>query len=362
MAKPKNNILVIIIFILIFLVLGIFFFKAQKKENLPLADITNATNHSCTSFNVGFKILSLNYTNSKNELKQKTVAMWYPTDEAEKEYKYLMIKGSNAQNAKISSCGKFPLIMFSHGYTGCGIQSIFLTEELARNGYIVIAPDHYDSLCSSMPGKGSSLEDFDLSQFNHPEEWSDKTYLDRKEDILFALDYALAENSKQGSFFYNSVDKDSIGIMGHSLGGYTSLGLIGAWPSWQDNRFKAALLLSPVIKPYLLHDNLKSIDIPVMIQGGTLDSTITPSIPQVYSQLSEPKYFLNIKFASHLAWANMGCAAASSARNCLQSNERVQAIDYYAITFFDKYLKEDPSADNKLKQKKDVLESYEFEM
>ncbi len=353
--------MVIIILIAVILILGIFLFRAQRQENPPL-NLTDTSNESCTSFNAGFKILSLNYTNSEGELKEKTVAIWYPTDEAEQEYEYLMIKGSNARDAKISPCAKFPLIMFSHGYTGCGIQSVFLTEDFARNGYIVIAPDHDDALCSTMPGKGSSLEEFDLSQFNNPQDWSDATYLDRKEDIEFLLDYALAENSKQDSFFFSSIDKDSVGMMGHSLGGYTSLGLIGAWPSWEDNRFKAALLVSPVIKPHLVNGGLENINIPVMIQGGTLDSTITPDIPQVYSQLGEPKYFLNIKFASHLAWANTGCTTSSSAKECLQSNQRVQAIDYYAIAFFDKYLKEDPSADNKLKQKKDILESYEYEM
>ena len=41
----------------------------------------------------------------------------------------------------------YPLILFSHGFTGCGTQSVFLTDALAGDGYLVLAPDHHDAAC-----------------------------------------------------------------------------------------------------------------------------------------------------------------------------------------------------------------------
>src|SRR5882672_7842023 len=60
-------------------------------------------------------------------------ALWYPTDATASAMTYLSgqqlhITGQVAQNAAISS-GQFPLIVFSHGETGCGLQSVYITEE-----------------------------------------------------------------------------------------------------------------------------------------------------------------------------------------------------------------------------------------
>src|SRR5579872_3176388 len=38
----------------------------------------------------------------------------------------------------------YPLILFSHGYTGCNTQSVFLMRALAHAGYLVLAPNHKD--------------------------------------------------------------------------------------------------------------------------------------------------------------------------------------------------------------------------
>ncbi len=356
--KPKqHHKKIIVILIAIIIILIIFLFRMQKQTT-PSTPIDS--NEPCTNFNAGFKILDINYANSQGQLEEKTVALWYPTADPETPYDYLRLKGSNAFNGKVSSCTKFPLIVFSHGYSGCGVQSIFLTEELARHGYIVIAPDHDDALCSSRPGGKKLLDNFDLSIFNHPNNWTDKTFFDRREDIGAVIDYALEENSNKSSYLYNSISPEQIGIIGHSLGGYTSLAMVGGWPKWQDNRIKVALLLSPYTKPYFLNKNIKNITVPIMLQGGTLDSTITPLIPEIYSELGPPKFFLNIKYASHMAWANTVCLTSPTASDCLKSNKRAEAIDFYALAFLDKYLKNDSSADQRISEKKDILEAYVY--
>jgi hypothetical protein len=43
-------------------------------------------------------------------------------------------------------------VVFSRGCTGCGLQSVSFTEELARNGFVVAAPDYTDAaICHIVP-------------------------------------------------------------------------------------------------------------------------------------------------------------------------------------------------------------------
>ncbi len=205
---------------------------------------------------------------------------------------------------------KWPLLIFSHGFGGCAKQSAFLTEYLAEQGYIVIAPDHADARCEARMFGGGRLtasrggnRDWPEKPFRNPEVWTDKTESDRKDDVLFALSSMLDDRQ-----YAPYVDLDRMGLIGHSLGGYTVLGIAGAWPSWKDSRFKAVLALSPFISPYMIKRGLKGIGIPVMYQGGTKDVPITPELRRRgggYDQTRAPKYFLEFKGAGHFSFTEL---------------------------------------------------------
>jgi predicted dienelactone hydrolase len=125
------------------------------------------------------------------------------------------------------------------------------------------------------------------------------------------------------------VDRNRIGIAGHSLGGYTVLGLAGGWASWKDPRVKAVLALSPYCSPFLGRMRLKGISIPVMYQGGTRDFGITPTVKKAqgaYDQSRAPKYYVELDGAGHFAWTDLNRAYVST-------------IDAYSVAFFDAYLK-----------------------
>lgn len=205
---------------------------------------------------------------------------------------------------------KWPLLIFSHGFGGCAKQSAFLTEYLAEQGYIVIAPDHADARCEARIFGGGRLSasrggnrDWPEKPFRNPEVWTDKTESDRKDDVLFALSSMLDDRQ-----YAPYVDLDRMGLIGHSLGGYTMLGIAGAWPSWKDTRFKAVLAMSPFISPYMVRKSLKGIDIPVMYQGGTKDAPITPEVRRrggAYDQTRAPKYFLEFTNAGHFSFTEL---------------------------------------------------------
>jgi predicted dienelactone hydrolase len=222
----------------------------------------------------------------------------------------------------------YPLILFSHGFTGCGTQSVFLTEGLAQAGYFVLAPEHRDAACGQ-GHEGRLFEKLSTMQseepFHKPAAWSEATYRNRGTDLEAVLDTILKEKSFQGV----AIDSSRVGLAGHSLGGYTVLALAGAWPSWKDPRIKAVLAVSPFCAPFIIKGDLGHLDIPVMYQGGTLDIGITPFVRRpggAYDLSSDPKYFVELAGAGHFAWTNLNKSYQS-------------VINDYAVAFFDRYLK-----------------------
>src|SRR5579871_1639104 len=211
-----------------------------------------------------------------------------------------------------------PLVIFSHGLHGSNMQSTFLMKALAGAGYLVVAPNHKDA------GFGRSMSKKPEANFVKPETWSDSTYRDRANDIIVLL-----RALKQDPARTKAIDWSKVALAGHSLGGYTVLGLAGAWPTWKLPEVKAVLALSPYALPFEVKGSLGAIKVPVMYQGGTRDIGITPWIGQksgAYYQTPGPAYFVDLDKAGHFAWTDL--------------NPRYQAsINYYCTAFLDRYVR-----------------------
>jgi predicted dienelactone hydrolase len=219
---------------------------------------------------------------------------------------------------------KQPVLIFSHGFHGCATQSRFLTEAFASAGYLVFAPNHRDASCDR--GDAPVLSGPKVP-FGRPELWNDTTYRDREEDIHRLLQ-AIASDDRFGP----RADLSRLGISGHSLGGYTALGLGGAWPSWKLAGLKAVLALSPYSQPFIVHDRLGGLAAPVMYQGGTRDFGITPSLRKnagAYEQSPAPKYYVEFDEAGHFAWTNV-------------SETAHDLIVAYSLAFMNHYVKGEP--------------------
>jgi len=203
---------------------------------------------------------------------------------------------------------KCPVLIFSHGFHGSSMQSQFLMEAFAKAGYWVFAPNHHDA-------------DPQVS-FLHPAVWSDATYRARAEDIVHLISAIKADPR------FRSADFSRLGLVGHSLGGYTVLGLAGAWPSWRIPGVKAVLALSPYARPLVEHGSLGRLSAPVMYQGGTRDlGTRTVKRPQgAYAVSPPPKYLVEFGGAAHFAWTNLTTTAHSD-------------IVVYSLAFLNHYVK-----------------------
>jgi dienelactone hydrolase len=223
-----------------------------------------------------------------------------------------------------TAAGQRPVLVFSHGYGGCATQSRFLMTALAGRGYLVFAPDHGDARCGKRGGSATRPE----QSFTAPERWSERTYDDRADDIRAVLE-AIAGTPE----FASRADLSRIGLVGHSLGGYTVLGLAGGWPSWRLAGVRAVLALSPYVQPFVSHGTLGHLGVPVMYQGGTLDVGITPWVEREgggYDSSPAPKYFVDFARAGHLAWTDL-------------RDESHRPITDYALAFLDRYVSGDSS-------------------
>ena len=268
------------------------------------------------------------------------MAVWYPAVEKELPHTYSIgATGSVALNAPAARGQQYPLILFSHGWAGCGTQSVFLTEQLARAGYVVAAPDHRDASCSV---DGPRLPRLHLPQlpFSAAGQWKDSTYRDRRVDLEKTLDWMLTSKD-----FLGSINPARIGAMGHSLGGYSVLGLAGAWDSWKDPRIAAVLALAPYVKPLLLKERLGNVHAPVMFQSSPFDFGITPSLrgPNgAFAQSLDPKYYVELRGGNHFEWTNAVCIGHPRIEDCLDRRANPRLIVNYSVAFFDRYLKQRP--------------------
>ena len=106
------------------------------------------------------------------------VEVWYPAvlneDDQEKEvYDEVMgnhndpkrplisfqFKGRAKRAAQIKQTeNPYPLVIFSHGYTGSRLMFSYLTEQLASQGYIVVSIDHPDSTFRDASGNKTAME------------------------------------------------------------------------------------------------------------------------------------------------------------------------------------------------------------
>jgi predicted dienelactone hydrolase len=213
-----------------------------------------------------------------------------------------------------------PVVVFSHAMHMCPTQSRYLMRALADAGYLVIAPRHADSNCRlSIPGLSRNGWKPSLM-------WGEDDFRDRADDIR-KLVAALPGDAR----FKGQVDVGRLALVGHSLGGYTVLGLGGAWPSWKMPGVRAILAFSPYSLPFQRSGGLRKLSAPVMYQAGTLDQVFTlPLNLSGYDESPAPKYFVEFSTAAHLTWTD------------LSFDDHDEIVDY-ALAFFDHYVKDLPA-------------------
>ncbi|RJP33616.1 MAG: hypothetical protein C4536_03935 [Actinobacteria bacterium] len=312
-------------------------------------------------YNVALRIMYFDYAQPGGGTETVTAAVWYPATDEPQIYVY---KTSDDYRSRVAldspldaSGAPYPLVFFAHGAYGCGYDSAFFCEYLAARGYVVVAPDFVDTrapmyseqIAFARVGEGDTgsvrevlavarqfVEDMDADRallFSYLAEH-------RLDHVSFVVDMMAAENATPSSFLYGAIDEKAMGICGHSLGGVTSLGKIGAHPdgSFQDGRFKAALLFSAPAYPF--EESLQDIDVPMMLMVGDDDPPfLHPELPRraTFDGAPPPRYLAIVRNADHFAFSNRVCGSAPL-YEAVEDNPQVSAICRYGYDFMQAYL------------------------
>lgn len=161
----------------------------------------------------------------------------FETDGSKREVPIYFFYPENAADGE-----KFPLVLFSHGAFGYYESNYSTYEELASNGYVVIATEHpYHSMFTEdTSGKtitvspefinGIALVNTDGTSEKTIFELSSEWLKLRCDDINFVIDSVKSTAGELPEYWHTDeaeniikalsmTDTDKIGVMGHSLGG-----------------------------------------------------------------------------------------------------------------------------------------------
>jgi len=220
-----------------------------------------------------------------------------------------------------------PLLMFSHGSCGYPEQSIFFTALMASYGFIVAAPPHPGNTISQVSTCGSEQAVAD-------------SYVDREDDIEFVITSLLALNNEPASFLYGAIDPARIGMSGHSFGGQTTLRVCAG-----DPRVVAGLAMAPALTP--TQSQVQLIDIPMMIQAGTIDAVLSfeGNARAAYDLLRAPRYLLEIQNTGHYAFSDVCAGSTDCAPGTLTQDEAHLYVLRYAVPYLLRWVAGDPRFD-----------------
>ena len=194
--------------------------------------------------------------------------------------------------------GKTPVVVASHGFASNRQHFEKVAPHLASYGYVVAVPQH--------PGSDSTYLQ-DMLQGYHRDAFKLNEFIDRPLDISYVMDELERRNPTE---FEGRLNLESVGVMGHSFGGYTALAIAGAqidfegleqecnkvvWDpdlslllqcralelprqtyDFRDRRVQAVAVLNPVTRYMFGTEDLSKIEIPILIGAGDKDP-VTPA-------------------------------------------------------------------------------------
>ena len=293
-------------------------------------------------------------------------------------HQYRYVRTHTVADAPVAAAPeRFPVLVFSHGYTGFPAQNTPQMEELASRGYVVLSLSHtYDAGATVFPdGRVVPLDPAVVRTLVHP----DPARADSTARALAAVEAATTAEQRQAAFrdftrfdpprleasvpvwsgdtrfvldqleqlapgrpggeLSGRLDLDRIGIFGMSFGG-SNAGEVCRL----DPRCKAGINIDgEQFGPLALDDSLA---VPYLIVAS---GTAMPIHRVLFEHLRGPAYLVQLVGTQHVGLTDMGYVAPNLFRwlgliGTMPVDRTEQVLSDYIGAFFDTYLRGQPSA------------------
>lgn len=256
------------------------------------------------SFQVG--ITSKTYTDVNRNNRQVKAEIYYPALSA----------GNNTSPAN----GKFPFIVFGHGFVMTYTAYENLSSEWVPKGYILV-------FANTETGFSPNHEEFG-------------------KDLIFLVNSFLLDNSNNAFILYNKIDSASA-IMGHSMGGGCSI-LAAA----NNNSIKTVIGFAPAETNPSAITAAANVTVPALILSGEKDGVTPPAqhhLPIYNALASVCKTFITIKGGAHCYFAkpNFNCdfgETTSSPGISITRQEQQQVTYDFVGLWLNYFLKNDANS------------------
>ncbi len=202
------------------------------------------------------------------------VFVMYPAADSYGTYElgpFTITAGLNAPKAT----GKFPIVIISHGSGGNRLGYLTLAQALAEAGYVVLMPEHFGNNTDDnfLEGKTRNLEL-------------------RPRHISLCIDDIAGNEILSGA-----VLADQVAVIGHSMGGYTALAVVGGqvWSAAnrkvavaRDERVRGLVLMAPATAWFTPEGALADVTVPMLIYDAGHDPFTPPDhVARVLDQVPD---------------------------------------------------------------------------
>ena len=316
------------------------------------------------------------YNNNSNDKREIMVQVWYPTtsdNDAEvapwidhastfvpalAEFSGLppfmlnhliSLRSNSFADAPLApSEASYPVIVYSHGWTGFRALNSNQMETLASHGYVAVGIDHtYGALATIfpdgrlVPNNPDALPNEDSVPAEVYDRASNVLVNVYASDVRFVLDQLAALNAgEREGRFTNRLDLERIGVFGHSTGGGAMVKVCS-----MDERCKAGLGMDAWVKPLEEQTITQGVRQPFLFMrsdkwtSGKNDKRLS----QLIAASTGAHYRLAITGTLHRDFTMHSLLSplitVMGVSGPLDGRRALQIMDDYLLAFFDKHLK-----------------------
>jgi dienelactone hydrolase len=211
--------------------------------------------------------------------------------------------------------GPFPVVLFSHGFSGFRLQSTFLTSHLASHGFVVAAPDHPSRSLEGVLG-GTA----------------DRDQTSSVDELLETLELVEAQSEEEGGLLEGTVDPEQVAALGHSAGGGT------VFLAADDERIDGYVSMASGARGPEEDAEPTYADKPSFFMAGAIDAVVPPaeSTRPAFEGAPSPSTFWEIEATGHNGFDDfctfgngtgvIGIAEQSGLGGLLESQPQLRAL------------------------------------